>query len=255
MFPRSLCALVLAAAPFAPAALAQDQAALPKGETVLEQYVEATGGRAAYEKVKNRVSTGTLEVAGAGIKGSITLTQAEPDKQVSTIDLGALGKSSQGSDGKVAWEVSALMGERVLEGDELDDTLLRALFNPEIRWKDRVAKVECTGVEDIDGKPAYKLVLTPKKGKPMTEWYDKVSHLQVKNQTTTKGPMGELTVDNYPSDYKKVDGILIPFVSKQKVFTQEIIFKLDEVKQNVDLPEDTFKLPEPIQAILKKKEK
>ena len=40
---------------------------LPKGEDVLKQYVEATGGKAAYEKVKNRVMKGTLEIPGAGI--------------------------------------------------------------------------------------------------------------------------------------------------------------------------------------------
>lgn len=51
---------------------------LPKAETVLDQYVEATGGKAAYEKIKNRTASGTIEIAGAGIKGTIKMKQAAP---------------------------------------------------------------------------------------------------------------------------------------------------------------------------------
>lgn len=243
-------ALLVASALVSPAL---GQADLPKAETLLEQYVEATGGRAAYEKLKNRVSAGTLEISGANIEGKIRITQAEPGKQLSVVELGPIGKTIQGTDGEVAWEVSALTGDRVLDGEELAEAKQRADFNSEIHWKERLTKAECVAVEDVDGKPAYKVVLTPKQGKPVTEWYDKASHLIVKQQVTTKGPMGELTVENFPSDYKKVDGILIPHKSTQKVLTQEIVIKMDEVKHNVDLPADTFQPPAAIQALLKKK--
>jgi hypothetical protein len=53
---------------------AQEKPDLPTADTVLNQYIEATGGRAAYEKLKNRVSTGTIELPAANIKGTI-LTQ------------------------------------------------------------------------------------------------------------------------------------------------------------------------------------
>ena len=55
--------------------------------------------------------------------------------------------------------------------------------------------------------------------------------------------MGEVPVDVYPSDYKKVDGILMPFTITQKVLNQEIVLKFTEVKQNVDIPAATFQPP------------
>ncbi len=224
---------------------------LPKGEKVLEDYVEATGGKAAYEKVKNRVAKGTLEITKANLKGDISITQAEPNKMLTVVELGPVGKTTQGTDGKLAWEISGLTGERLIEGEEKDVMIAQATFNSEIDPMKRYSKVECTGVEDVDGKPAYKLAITPKVGKPSTEFYDKASKLQVKSVATQKSPMGEITVESFPGDYKKVDGILMPFQVKQKVLTNEIVITIAEVKQNVDLPADTFKVPAEI-AKLKK---
>ena len=66
--------------------------------------------------------------------------------------------------------LSPLIGDRLLDGDEKDEFIKEAeIFNDEIRWKEVYDKAECTGIEDVDGKPAYKLVLTPKSGKPTTK--------------------------------------------------------------------------------------
>ena len=42
----------------------------------------------------------------------------------------------------------------------------------------------------VDGKDAYKVVLTPKAGKPVTKWYDKDSNLIVKMAMTSQEPHG-----------------------------------------------------------------
>jgi hypothetical protein len=225
---------------------------LPKAETILDQYVEATGGKAAYEKVKNRVSKGTLEVSGANIKGTLIIYQAEPDNMATDVDLEGIGKTLQGTDGKVVWEISPLTGDRLLSGEEKEIKLLQAVFNEELNWKKHYTKVETTGVEDVDKKPAYKVVLTPKVGKPVTQYYDKASHLLVKYVGTEKSPQGEIDVESYPGDYKKVDGILIAHKVTQKILTQEIVIAMSEIKQNVSLPPDAFKVPDAVKESTKK---
>ena len=157
------------------------------------------------------------------------------------------------TDGKNAWEVSTVGGDRELDGEEKETFIREANFYKELRWKELYAKVECVGIEDVEGKPAYKIVLTPKSGKPGTEYYDKTSHLLVKQTSTAASPMGEVAVEEYPSDYKTVDGVLIPFTVTQKVLTQEIVMKMTEIKHNVDLPADAFKRPAPADEPAKKK--
>jgi zinc protease len=232
---------------------AQAPGDLPKAETVLDQYVEATGGKAAYEKLKNRTVSGTIEVAGANLKGTIKLSQAAPNRLVSVTDIEGVGQFIEGTDGKSAWKLSTVLGDRLLEGDEKETFLRRATFNDEIRWREVYDKVECAGIEDVDGKPAYKLVLTPKTGKPITKFYDKASHLLVKELLSDTSPMGEIQVESYPSDYKKVDGILVPFSLMQKAAGQAIELKMKEMKHNVDLPVDTFKRPAALDEPEKKK--
>jgi hypothetical protein len=157
--------------------------------------------------------------------------------------LGPVGENKRVTDGKNAWDVSTVGGDRELDGDEKEAFLREADFYKELRWKELYTKVECVGIEDVEGKPAYKIVLTPKAGKPSSEYYDKTSHLLVKGTSIVASPMGEISVDSFPSDYKKVDGILIPFTVSQKVLTQEIVMKMTDIKHNVDLPDDTFKRP------------
>jgi zinc protease len=234
---------------------AQAPADLPKAETVLEDYIKATGGRDAYEKLKNRASSATMELAGAGIKGTIKATQAAPNRLVVVTEFGPAGKTVQGTDGQSAWLLSPILGDRLLEGEEKAAILFQAEFNKEANWKTAYQKVECTGIDDVNGKPAYKVVLTPKAGKPTTRYFDKESHLHVKETITQATPMGEITVEMYPSDYKKVDGILLPFTVTQKVLGQSVEIKMTEVKHNVDLPADTFKRPAALdQPVEKKKE-
>jgi zinc protease len=226
-----------------PRVRAQQKPDLPTADTVLNQYVEATGGKAAREKLKNRVSTGTIDVPASNIKGTIKLTQAAPNQAILFFELGTNSETRRGTDGKTAWESSALRGERDLDGDEKETFIREMNLHKELLWKDLYSKVECVGIEDVDGKPAYKIVLTPKSGKPVTEFYDKTTHLIVKETSTSATPDGEVTVDSLPTDFKVVDGVLIPFTITQKVLNQEIVLKLSEIKHNVDLAADAFQRP------------
>ena len=64
------------------------------------------------------VVTGTMEVKGIGLKGSMTSYHAAPDKMLVEITIQGVGTILDGSDGEVAWEISALQGPRLKEGDE-----------------------------------------------------------------------------------------------------------------------------------------
>jgi hypothetical protein len=241
----ALAAIAILSSLAGPARPARAQAPpdLPKAETILEQFIEATGGRAAYDKLKNRTTKATIELAGAALKGTVSATHAEPNRLVTVTELGPVGKIVQGTDGNSAWFLSSVLGDRLLQGEEKAAFLHLAVFDKDTRWKELYEKAECTGIEDVNGKPAYRVVLTPKSGKPVTRYFDKVSHLGVKESMTQVSAMGEITVEFYPSDYKKVDGILMPFAVTQTVLGQTIEMKMTEVHHNVDLPADTFKMP------------
>jgi hypothetical protein len=237
---------------FSHAALGQG---LPKGETLLDKYVTVTGGKEAYEKCKNRLTKGTMEIVGAGIKGELTIYQTRPNKMYLEVNFQGLGKVEQGTDGQTMWERSAITGARILQGEEKAMRLREALFNEEVDWRNLYKKVECVGEETIEGKPCYKVNLTIPEGQVVNKYFDKESGLEIKTVATVKTQMGDLPTEALQSDYKKVDGILLPHKLHQKALGQQIVISIDKVQHNIEMAAGRFDLPEDIKKLAEKEKK
>src|SRR5215471_12358209 len=106
------------------AVVAQDKKQ-PDPKEIMEKYIKATGGREAYGKIKNVVSEGTIEVSQQGIKGDMK-SWHEGDKLVIEFNIANVAKIIQGTDGKVAWEMNSLTGNRIREGAEREEFLREA---------------------------------------------------------------------------------------------------------------------------------
>jgi len=222
---------------------------LPTGEAILDKYIAVTGGKAAYEKVHTQVSSAVMEFIGKGVKANMNMYHAEPAKSYMVVEIEGIGKMEEGTDGSVVWERSALKGPRIKTGEERAVSLRGATLQHDVRWRDFFTKVECTGVEPVDGKVSYRVVLTPRDGQPETRYYDKASGLLVRTSMIMKTEMGEIPAEASVSDYRKVDGVLVPFLLKQKVLGQEFTVTVESIKNNVDIPADRFALPEDVKAI------
>jgi hypothetical protein len=225
---------------------------LPKGETILDKYVEVTGGKAAYAKVKSDVSTGEMSLGAMGLKGKLTSYSQAPDKRLVEITIEGIGKISEGSNGEVAWSHSAMQGPRLKEGDEKTEALLQGKHGADAQWRELYTSAETTGVETVEGKECYKVTLTPKSGKPQTRWYDKTSGLLVKMAMTSKSPMGEIAVESLLSDYRKEGDLLMPHKITTKLAGQEMGMTIDKVEQNVEIPKDKFEPPAEVKALMNK---
>src|SRR5581483_749963 len=176
VFMRRLAlALLVYSVPLFPA-----DEALPKAETILDHWVEVTGGKAAWEKRQNVVQHAVVDFTGRGVKGTLTIYEAAPDKNLAILELQGVGKIESGSNGDVAWENSALQGPRIKQGAERTDAIRDGTFNASLFWRKLYSKAETAGVEMIEGHECYKLILTPASGNPTTEYFDKKSGLLVK---------------------------------------------------------------------------
>ncbi|MGB7760361.1 MAG: DUF620 domain-containing protein [Bryobacteraceae bacterium] len=242
------CAVMVLAAAGARLRAAEE---LPKAETILDKSVEATGGKAAFEKMHNTVITGSMELPAMGIKGTMVITKAEPDKSLAEIEITGIGSVKQGYDGKVAWEINPMQGARIKDGDEKNAAKREAHFHDE-NWRDDFKKVETVGAETVEGKDCYKLVKTPNDGNPVTDYYDKKTGLLVKSATTVNTPNGDMTAEVLFSDYRKEGDLLVAHKIQQSAAGQEIAITFEGFKYNVDLPKDKFDLPDDIKTLLKK---
>jgi outer membrane lipoprotein-sorting protein len=222
---------------------------LPAGKDVVAKFIDATGGKAAYEKIKSRRATGNVEITAMGMKGTVSIISAAPNSMRFHMDLPGAGESEQATDGKDVWSNNSTTGPSLAEGEERDQFLVSSIFNPELRLEDIYASVDTTSMDKVDGDDCYVVEFTPKKGSPETRYYSKNSKLLVKTATVAKTPMGEITTEVAPGDWKEVDGVKQPHSMSMKQMGMEMKVTFDKIEQNVDLPADTFAMPAEIKAL------
>ena len=225
---------------------------LPKAETILDRYVEVTGGKAAYQKHTSEILTGTISFPEQGLNGQLKRYAMAPDKEYSVVELGPIGKIESGFTNGVAWEKSAILGPRLKTGDEKDQAAREAQFNSQAGWRNNFPKVETTGSESVNGEDCYKVLLTPAVGKPETQYFSKKSGLLLKTAATAVSPMGEVAVEVEVSEYKSFDGILFPTRSRQKAGAQQLEINITSVTSDQPFPPGAFDLPPDIKALVDK---
>jgi len=247
----ALCGVLLGTAR---PALGQDDK-LPKGDELLDKYIEATGGKAAYKKINNRVTKATFDVPMQGLKGAITIYAARPNLLYSVVELPGGLKQESGTDGEVAWQRTVMGGAQILEGEPRTEFMRQAMFDSEVNWRKLYKKAETVGVEEVEGRPAYKVELTIDDENKMTACYDKESYLMVKTVMTNKSPMGDVPVETLVRDYRKVGDILVAHRMQQKMTmmgqTLEQVLTFDSVKVNTKIDKDRFALPDDVKELVK----
>ncbi|MDE3197707.1 MAG: hypothetical protein KGN84_15265 [Acidobacteriota bacterium] len=225
---------------------------LPSADSILRQSFDRSGGAAAYAKANNAVMTGTVEMVGHNLSGPVTIYQAD-NRSYTSIDLPGIGKIEEGYDGHTAWEMNALQGARIKDGEEKALMERTASISPLMNWRTYYTSAKTLGAEDVDGKPAWKIEMTPKLGKPETFYFDKGTMLLVRTTATITTPLGDIPVDASMSDYRVVDGIQTPFEMTQKAMSQTLVMKFSKVQYNANIPASVFDLPPAVKALADRK--
>jgi len=224
---------------------------LPKAESLLDAFVEKSGGRAVFDKIANRrtMSTMILSVLPGPAEVTTILTKAGPYRVV--VDSQAIGNIEYGSDGRTVWEINPMAGPQIKQG--LEKKRFQCLYGLDLpmRWREVFKKVECMGLETIEDKPAFKVTAVSLDDYPVTYYFDQASGLLVKIEYPIETAIGRSLQEIILRDYRSVDGILFPYFQIRRELGREMTLTFKSVEHNVELPEGTLALPEAIWKISK----
>ena len=234
---------------------AAQEAAPPAAETILDRYVEVTGGKRAYGQLHNTLSQGSFYVVGTGIRGSFKAYEAEPNKTLSIIEIDGGERVEEGTLGDVAWDRSSKEGPHVKEGEDRSIALREATFNSRLHWRKLYRTVQCEGSETLGERKCYRVLLTPNDGQPLTHFYDVESGLLTKSVIMVSRPSGPIPTENLYSDYREYSGVLFPCKLAHRVGNEETVVILDSIRPNVDIAWYRFDLPAEVKALLAKSRK
>lgn len=222
-------------------------------DEVVEKHIAASGGRAAYAKITSRTAAGTITVTTpvGDLSGNIEVYSKKPNKSRTLIklDLSAVGAgqmvSDQRFDGTTGYVMDSLQGNRTIEGSQLDAMRNGSFPSPLLTYKEMGATLALDDKAKVAGKDAYVLKMTPKAGPGMRLFIDADSFMLVRTAVTLNVPQlgGDIEQVVDFSDFRDVDGIKIPFVTKSSNPAQTVTATMTSVKHNADIDDSSFAKP------------
>lgn len=215
-----------------------------KAMDVLEKMIDAEGGRKVLGSIKDTTMTGTLEIAMAGMSGSLTMSLKEPNMM--RMDMEMMGMVfTQAYDGEVAWGTNPQTGANEEMPSEQADGFKRQAYGNDILLNPDKHGITYTlkESENIEGKDYYVLVQTFPDGFQMTMYIDSKTYLPYKAVSTINQMGVESEAESFLSDWRKVEGTMIPFMLKVLYDGEEAVtMTFTEVKYNSGIEDSFFKM-------------
>jgi outer membrane lipoprotein-sorting protein len=215
-----------------------------KAMDVLEKMIDAEGGRKVLGSIKDTTMTGTLEIAMAGMSGSLTMSLKEPNMM--RMDMEMMGMVfTQAYDGEVAWGTNPQTGANEEMSSEQAEGFKRQAYGNDILLNPDKHGITYTlkESENIEGKDYYVLVQTFPDGFQMTMYIDSKTYLPYKAVSTINQMGVESEAESFLSDWRKVEGTMIPFMLKVLYDGEEAVTMIfTEVKYNSGIEDSFFKM-------------
>jgi outer membrane lipoprotein-sorting protein len=187
-------------------------------EQIVDRCVQVRGGLAAWNKIATITWVGRLESERSPVpslpfqlqekrpnKSRFEIT--EPSQRSVRVFNGVSGwKVRSGQDGRP--EVKQFTAQEARFAREAS-----GLEGPLIDYRTRGSKIELEGIDQIDGRKAYRIGVRLVSGEWQTVWIDAETFLEARYDRAVydqQGPRGTVSV-RY-RDYKEVEGLALPSV-------------------------------------------
>ena len=248
--------LLLAAAGGTAAAAADGTAAslpqqLPSAQEVIEHHIEAVGGRAAIEAHSSTQVTGIIEVVGQGLVGTLLIYGAAPNLTVVSLSFADVGiESRTGYNGEIGWSVESMMGERVLEGGELQQLVDEANYYSDLHEAANFSSMEMLEMVDFAGRPSYKLRLVYLSGREVIEYFDVENGLLTGVEGIQESIMGPMNVVSTVGEYQRFDDVMVPTSVLQRLGPGQTVQITIQSVEHDNVDPSVFELPAAIKALI-----
>jgi hypothetical protein len=239
---KRLASIVVVGFVAACAALSAQAPALPTVDQVLDKYLTAMGGQAAFDKITTRTARATIEIPDMGMTGSMIITEKAPNKSLVVIEIATM-TIREGTDGVVAWDENPQTGLREKTGVELAEFKRGSMFNVETKLKTAYPKMNVAGRDTVNGRAAIVIDAIPDQGSPVKIFFDSETGLILKQTGTRETQEGPVAFESFYEDYRPIDGIKQPHTLRQVTSRFTSVIRISEMKHNVPVDDALFKKP------------
>jgi outer membrane lipoprotein-sorting protein len=223
-------------------------AAAQTADEIVTKVLAARGGVDKIKAVHSQRISGNIEFA-PGTSGPFIVELKRPGKM--HIEVSVQGQTLIRSfDGKSAgWIINPFSpnkGVEPMSAEDISNIADESDFDgPLVDYKSKGNQVELVGKEDVEGKPAYRLKLTSKKGETRSYLVDAGNFRLVRWEGTRKVGDKDVPWESLFRDYRDVNGLMFAFEidpdapgteQSQKIFA-------DKIELNPQIDESHFGKP------------
>jgi predicted Zn-dependent peptidase len=207
-------------------------------EAIIDNYVQALGGKQAIEKIADYTLQADVNAMGQTLNMS-QLFKA-PNKTSFEIQMSGMTVMKMAFDGTTLRMGGMNGSQEMTEGPMFDAIADEAGIAPELDYIKNGYTLSVNGIEEVNGQKAY--VLTDVKGeRKQVGYYDVQTGLKIKTVSTLPTPEGDQQSIAEYSDYRPVDGVQFPFRVKQTMAGMTMESTVTSIKTNTEVSDDLFK--------------
>ena len=220
----------------------QDEAPISVDQ-ILNQHLQAIGGKAAFDKLKSRVMKGTYALPTKGYSTTVEVYAKAPNKYAFYM-TGEGNTAARGFNGELGWSRNyAEEGLRTLAGAELLSDQREADFYREINLRQLYPTLNLKGKQKVGGRDVLVIEASTADANFETLYFDAQTSLLVRRDVPLYYSLRNVEV--YFDNYKQVDGVKLPFTIRIVRPTAPFmtIFAFEQIKHNVKIDDTKFEKP------------
>jgi outer membrane lipoprotein-sorting protein len=212
-------------------------------DDIVANNLKAKGG---VEKLKSISSVKmTAMMSAQGREMPMTVYSKRPNLLRQDIKL-PVGSVIQAFDGTTAWvDPPGEEGPREVTGPQAEGARKNADFDsPLLDYAAKGHKLELVGREKLGSAEVYHLKLVKKDGGIEHYYIDATTNLEVKRTAEVEGPGGTQVLESELSNYKSVDGMMVPHTIKQSTGGMPVSqMTIESIVFNAPMDDSLFKMP------------
>jgi hypothetical protein len=210
-------------------------------DEIVKKFSEANH----YDKIAGMSSIKiTAKMSMMGMELPMEMWMKNPDKVKTVTSFNGQDIISV-FDGTKGYSINPMTGSSdpvEMTPEQVKQTQNSNMFKNQLVGYLKDGKLTLEGEENVSDKPAFKLKATLDGGNSTLMFIDKGSYLLVKTTTTMNQGGQDITVDSYPSDYKEMDGILLPMKTTSSAQGMDFTLVFDKVEVNLPMNDTIFKV-------------
>jgi len=247
--PQGNIVLVKLSANDAAPAAGENQAPIAIDD-LLAKMIAAYGGEENLRKHTSSVTTIEVDLENQGVQAKGTVSARAPNMHASEMTLTALDKKLgtivSYFDGNSGGEIVSFAPPETYSGKRLADIKAAADFYDVLNWKKNYEKITFKKMSKVGDEEVYVIERRNATGTPVIDYVSTKSFLVLRRDSLIASETSgvELPQTEMFSDYRNVDGVMIPFKQvSNNIANGDIVLRVIDVNFNAEIPNSLFSKP------------